>query len=74
MDVLLTKNNSIVIGEGREPSSYEIHANQIDTEQRVLAWVYHLCEKEGIDKSNIKSFIDCCVAIHPALDIFDKGV
>lgn len=69
-------NGSITFGElyenGGFVGQYEIPTTQVDTEQKVLAWVYHLCEKSWIDIGDIKSFIDCCANSHPTLDIFTK--
>ena len=53
-------NGSITFGElyenGGFVGQYEIPTTQVDTEQKVLAWVYHLCEKSWIDIGDIKSF------------------
>ena len=75
MDVKVIEN-AIVFGDFHEDgvfsSQYEITADKVNTEQKVLAWVYHLCTKAWIDKFTIKSFIDRCVILHNELDVFTK--
>ena len=68
MEMAITDHNSIIVYTG-----YEVYQDQVNTEQRVLAWVYHLCDKQGMDISKIKKFIDCCTTIHPTLDVLSKG-
>ena len=70
--------DSIAFGELNENGVFvqrwEIPVGWVNTEQRVLAWVYHLCDKAGFDQNDIKEFIDCCKSVHQELDIYDKGV
>ena len=70
------EGNSIVFDgdEGEGKGQYKIPVGSVDTEQGVLAWVYHLCDKEGIDKWDIKSFIDVCTYCHPSLDVHSKDI
>lgn len=78
LSVKIQNANSIAVGEqydnGTFVSQYEIHADEVNTEQKVLAWVYQLCPKNGMDVCAIKSFIECCKGIHPTLDIHNTGV
>ena len=77
MAVKMTDDNTIAIGDlysdGTFVKQYYAYRDQVDTEQKVLAWVSHLCSKQGIDQRVIKSFIGCCLKMHPNLDIHSKG-
>ena len=77
MSVKVIDHNSIAIGvryeNGAFKSEYKIYSNQVNTEQKVLAWIHDLCTKgDWVDKNLIKSFITCCESIHPTLDVFNK--
>lgn len=76
MTAKVTDNDSIAVGELYENGvfvmQYEVFKNQVDTEQKVLAWVYSLCLKQGVDQWLLKAFIDCCTTLHPSLDIESK--
>ena len=77
MAVKMTDDNTIAIGDlysnGTFVEQYYAYRDQVDTEQKVLAWVNDLCSKQGIDQRVIKSFIECCVKMHPNLDVHRKG-
>ena len=72
------RDNSIAVGEqyedGRFVPQYEIQGDEVNTEQKVLAWVHQLCPKQGMDVGVIKTFIECCESINPKLDIDNTGV
>lgn len=72
----VVNDNSVVIGEvddnGEVIKQYEVFADQISTEQKVLAWVYHLCDKNLMDICCIKSFINACTSINQELDVYTK--
>lgn len=76
--VVKVMDNAVVLGEFTENGGFAEHrrlfANEVNTEQKVLAWIYFFCSVEGIDQCTIKSFIDRCTDIHPALDIHNTGV
>ena len=77
MAVKMTDDNTIAIGDlysnGTFVEQYYAYRDQVDTEQKVLAWVNDLCSKQGIDQRVLKSFIECCVKMHPNLDVHRKG-
>ena len=76
--VVKVMDNAVVLGELSENGGFSEHrrifANEVNTEQKVLAWIYQFCSIEGFDRGAIKSFIECCADIHPALDIHNTGV
>ena len=51
---------------------YDLTADQVDTEQKVLAWVYQLSQKAWMDRDSICEFIRGCERLHPDLDIESK--
>lgn len=77
MTATITRRKTIVLGEkfedGNVRCEYEYSASDCDTEQKVLALVLHLCEKQGADVNTIKDFIECCHAINSSLDIYNTG-
>lgn len=76
MTVRMTDENTIAVGElyadGTFVKQYWAERNQVDTEQKVLAWVKDLCSKRGIDIRVIQMFIECCEKMHPRLDVHNK--
>ena len=48
---------------------YDLTAEQVDTEQKVLAWVYQLSKKAWMDRASLCEFIRGCETLHPDLDI-----
>ena len=61
MTAKVTDNDSIAVGELYENGVFVM-----------LAWVYSLCLKQGVDQWLLKAFIDCCTTLHPSLDIESK--
>lgn len=43
---------------------YEIELDRIDTPEKVLGWVAHLCGKTWMDNDKIERFIDFCGSIN----------
>ena len=76
MVVRMADENTIAVGElstdGTIVKHYCVYRNQVDTEQKVLAWVYHFCSKRGIDICAIQSFIECCAKMHSCLNVHNK--
>ena len=71
-DIRIT-DDAIEIGELHENGEFyvkwDVAARDVDTEQKILAWVFHLSMKDWIDQYDIHSFIEGCVKIHPTVDI-----
>lgn len=51
---------------------YDLSETEVDTEQKVLAWVYQLSQKEWMDRELLCEFIRGCVQLHPELDVHSK--
>ena len=68
------QGNSIVIGDrldnGEIVNQWQVYSDEIDTEQKVLARVYHLLAKAWTDKELIVDFISACRTLNENLDIY----
>ena len=51
---------------------YDLSTDQVDTEQKILAWVYQLSQKAWMDRVLLCEFIRGCKTLHPNLDIASK--
>lgn len=51
---------------------YDLSETEVDTEQKVLAWVYQLSQKVWMDLELLYKFIGGCTQLHPELDVHSK--
>jgi hypothetical protein len=50
----------------------DVGKEDINTEQKVIAWIYHLSNKAWIDVDDVRLFIEACARMNPQLDIYSK--
>lgn len=62
----------VEVSDAGEVSStlYDVSIDQVDTEQKVLAWVYQLSQKSWTNRELLCEFIRGCVKLHDGLDVY----